>query len=69
MFSDKQHTVARRVELSGIALHSGKIVRMEILPAAVNTGIVFKRVDLPGMPSVLAHVSNIQSTDLNTPNP
>lgn len=66
MFSDKQHTVARRVELSGIALHSGKIVRMEILPAAVNTGIVFKRVDLPGMPSVLAHVSNIQSTDLNT---
>jgi len=66
MFSDKQHTVARRLELSGIALHSGKIVRMEILPAAVNTGIVFKRVDLPGMPSVLAHVSNIQSTDLNT---
>jgi len=52
--------------MSGIALHSGKIVRLEIHPAAVNTGIVFKRVDLPGMPSVQAHVSNIQSTDLNT---
>jgi UDP-3-O-[3-hydroxymyristoyl] N-acetylglucosamine deacetylase len=66
MISEKQHTVARRMEVSGIALHSGKVVRIEILPAAINTGIVFKRVDLPGMPSVLAHVSNIQSTDLNT---
>jgi UDP-3-O-[3-hydroxymyristoyl] N-acetylglucosamine deacetylase len=66
MASNKQHTVARKVQLSGIALHSGKVVRLEIHPAAVNTGIIFKRVDLPGMPSVLAHVSNIQSTDLNT---
>lgn len=66
MTSQKQHTVARRIEVSGIALHSGKVVRIEILPAAINTGILFKRVDLPGMPSVLAHVSNIQSTDLNT---
>lgn len=66
MSSSKQHTVARKVQLSGVALHSGKVVRMEIHPAAVNTGILFKRVDLPGMPGVLAHVSNIQSTDLNT---
>lgn len=66
MISFKQHTVSRRIEVSGIALHSGKVVRIEILPAAINTGIVFKRVDLPGSPSVLAHVSNIQSTDLNT---
>ncbi len=66
MVAQKQHTVARRIEVSGIALHSGKVVRLEILPAAINTGIVFKRVDLPGMPSVLAHVSNIRSTDLNT---
>lgn len=66
MISEKQHTIARRIEVSGIALHSGKVVRIEILPAAINTGIVFKRVDLPGSPSVLAHVSNIQSTDLNT---
>jgi UDP-3-O-[3-hydroxymyristoyl] N-acetylglucosamine deacetylase len=66
MMSNKQHTVARRVEMSGIALHSGKVVRIEILPSDINTGIVFKRVDLPGSPSVAAHVSNIQSTDLNT---
>jgi len=66
MISNKQHTVARKVQISGIALHSGKVVRMEIHPAAANTGIVFKRTDLPGVPSILAHVSNIQSTDLNT---
>ena len=66
MMSNKQHTVARRIEMSGIALHSGKVVRIEILPGAINTGIIFKRVDLPGTPTVAAHVSNIQSTDLNT---
>jgi UDP-3-O-[3-hydroxymyristoyl] N-acetylglucosamine deacetylase len=66
MMSNKQHTVARRIEMSGIALHSGKVVRIEILPGAINTGIIFKRIDLPGSPTVAAHVSNIQSTDLNT---
>lgn len=66
MNSHKQHTIARRIEVSGIGLHSGKVVRIEILPAAINTGIVFKRVDLPGTPTVQAHVNNIQSTDLNT---
>lgn len=66
MTSNNQHTVARRVEVSGVALHSGKVVRIEILPSAINSGIVFKRVDLPGTPSVPAHLSNILSTDLNT---
>jgi UDP-3-O-[3-hydroxymyristoyl] N-acetylglucosamine deacetylase len=66
MQSNKQHTVARRVEVSGVALHSGKVVRIEILPSAINSGILFKRVDLPGSPTVAAHLSNIQSTDLNT---
>jgi UDP-3-O-[3-hydroxymyristoyl] N-acetylglucosamine deacetylase len=66
MISNKQQTVARKVQLSGVALHSGKVVQLEIHPAAVNTGIIFKRIDLPGMPSVLAHVSNIQATELNT---
>ncbi len=66
MISNKQHTVARRVEVSGVALHTGKVVRIEILPSAINSGIVFKRVDLPGSPTVPAHLSNILSTDLNT---
>ncbi len=66
MSSDKQHTIARRIEISGIALHSGHVVRMEILPASINSGIIFKRIDLPGSPTILAHLNNICSTELNT---
>jgi len=36
------------VECSGIGLHSGVPVSLRILPAASNTGIVFRRVDLEG---------------------
>lgn len=61
-----QQTIARRIDLSGVGLHSGRVVRMEILPADASLGIVFKRTDILGTPSILAHVSNIQSTDLNT---
>lgn len=61
-----QQTVACRIDLSGVGLHSGRVVHLEILPADIGTGIVFKRVDLLGAPSIPAHVNNIQSTDLNT---
>ena len=61
-----QHTVARKIEISGVGLHSGRSVQLEILPANPGTGILFKRVDILGTPSVGAHVSNIMSTDLNT---
>lgn len=36
------------MECSGIGLHSGVPVSLRILPAASNTGIVFRRVDLEG---------------------
>lgn len=66
MKSPYQNTVARRVDVQGIGLHSGRTVRVEILPAEVGSGIVFKRVDLPGSPTIPAHVNNILATDLNT---
>jgi len=37
-----QSTVAGRVELTGRGLHSGTPSRINLLPAALNTGIVFK---------------------------
>ena len=41
-----QSTIARKVTVSGIGIHTGEKVTMNILPAAPNTGIVFKRIDL-----------------------
>ncbi len=41
-----QSTVQRPAALSGVGLHSGIETRVEILPAAVESGIVFHRRDL-----------------------
>jgi UDP-3-O-acyl N-acetylglucosamine deacetylase len=47
------------VVVSGIALHTGARANLRILPADVNTGIIFRRVDMPGAPQVKAHAANV----------
>jgi UDP-3-O-[3-hydroxymyristoyl] N-acetylglucosamine deacetylase len=42
----KQRTLRQLVKATGIGLHSGKRVNMVLRPAAPNTGIVFRRVDV-----------------------
>ena len=41
-----QKTIKNNVSFSGVALHSGHKVNVCIKPAVVNSGIVFKRVDI-----------------------
>lgn len=41
-----QNTIAREISCSGIGIHSGLTVTMKILPAPVDTGIVFRRMDV-----------------------
>jgi len=47
------------VEVSGVGLHTGINCRMRILPADVDTGIVFVRVDVEGRPTVRASYKNV----------
>ena len=42
----KQRTLKSLIRASGVGLHSGVKVNMVLRPAAPNTGIVFRRVDL-----------------------
>jgi len=42
----KQRTLKSLIRASGVGLHSGVKVNMAMRPAAPNTGIVFRRVDL-----------------------
>ena len=42
----KQRTLKSLIRASGVGLHSGAKVNMVLRPAAPNTGIVFRRVDL-----------------------
>ncbi len=61
-----QQTISRPVSCSGIGVHSGKTVNLTLLPAPVNHGIRFTRIDLPGRPGVTAHFNNIVDTSLAT---
>lgn len=56
---EKQRTLKDTAFLSGIALHTGARATLRILPAPVNHGIVFRRVDLPGRPEVRALAANV----------
>jgi UDP-3-O-[3-hydroxymyristoyl] N-acetylglucosamine deacetylase len=42
----KQRTIKKIVKTTGVGLHSGTKVELTLRPAAPNTGIVFRRVDL-----------------------
>lgn len=43
----KQTTLGNKVSCSGIGLHSGSQVNMTIYPANADTGILFRRLDVP----------------------
>jgi len=55
----KQHTIKERFELSGVGLHTGAFTTMTFLPADINHGIKFQRVDMPGQPIVDADVDYV----------
>ncbi|RJQ82730.1 MAG: UDP-3-O-acyl-N-acetylglucosamine deacetylase [Desulfobacteraceae bacterium] len=61
-----QKSIAREVRCSGIGLHSGKMVRIQMKPAPVNHGIKFVRTDLPNRPTVSARFNKVVDTSLAT---
>jgi len=62
----RQTTLKNRVSCRGIGLHSGNAVTMALLPALAGTGIVFRRVDLPGRPEIPALFDRVEDTRLCT---
>merc|ERR1712157_580368 len=61
-----QKTIKNNVSFNGIALHSGLNVNVCIKPAEVNSGIIFKRVDLKDNNLVFPNFMNVTNTSLNT---
>ncbi|MEP0943702.1 MAG: UDP-3-O-acyl-N-acetylglucosamine deacetylase [Rhizobiaceae bacterium] len=66
--STKQNTLADRIDLSGVGVHSGKPVSISLLPADEDTGIVFQRSDVSVLDQVdiPAVVASVGATDLCT---
>ena len=58
----KQRTLQKAVRATGIGLHSGQKVFMSMLPAAPDTGIVFRRIDLSPPVEVRAQADLIRET-------
>ncbi len=58
----KQITLQKTVGVSGVGLHSGLEVELELKPGAAGSGIIFVRKDLAGAPEIHATAENVTST-------
>lgn len=65
-----QGTIAKAVTISGVGVHSGSEVHLKLLPAAPDTGIVFRRTDRDIEPSanrlIPAHIDYVVGSFLGT---
>ena len=61
-----QSTIANKVSFSGIGIHTGRNVNVNILPASPNSGIIFKRVDLKKNNIVIPNFENVSEATLCT---
>jgi UDP-3-O-[3-hydroxymyristoyl] N-acetylglucosamine deacetylase len=61
-----QKTLNAKVLCQGVGLHSGLKIKMEILPAEPNHGIVFIRKDTPEDQKIFASYKNVSDTKLGT---
>lgn len=63
----RQTTTLKAVSCLGVGLHSGSQVNLTIHPAKANTGIVFKRLDVPANQALVpAHFDAVCETRLGT---
>lgn len=61
-----QRTLKNIIRASGVGLHTGKRILMTVRPAGPDTGIVFRRTDLPSPVDIPARAENVGETMLGT---
>ena len=61
-----QRTINEEGNLEGIGLHTGKKSKLKFVPAIINHGIKFQRIDLDGMPIIDADVDNVIAVERGT---
>lgn len=62
----KQRTLKNAIRATGVGLHTGEKVYLTLLPAAADTGITFRRVDLNPPVDIPAKAHNVGETTLST---
>ena len=66
MLGHWQKTLKQPIGCTGVGLHTGRKVRMELQPADAGSGIWFRRVDLLGRPLLAARWDNVRESPLCT---
>ncbi len=62
----RQRTLKNVIHATGIGLHTGRKVQLTLRPAAPDTGIVFRRVDLPEPVEIPAAPESVGDTRLSS---
>jgi UDP-3-O-[3-hydroxymyristoyl] N-acetylglucosamine deacetylase/3-hydroxyacyl-[acyl-carrier-protein] dehydratase len=62
----RRHSIGGMVSLTGIGLHLGRECTLTFHPATTGSGIMFRRTDLPGQPTVMARAENAVLTERHT---
>jgi len=61
-----QKTIANKITINGIGLHTGEKVELNLIPAVPNSGIIFKRKDIKKNNIILPLYQNVSDTTLCT---
>lgn len=61
-----QRTLKQPITATGVGLHSGERVKLTLLPAPPDAGIVFRRTDLPESVDVKVHPDLVNDTRLSS---
>jgi UDP-3-O-[3-hydroxymyristoyl] N-acetylglucosamine deacetylase/3-hydroxyacyl-[acyl-carrier-protein] dehydratase len=64
--SEERRTIAGPATLEGVGLHLGLPCRLTFRPATAGAGIAFRRMDLPGAPTVQARVEHAVLSERRT---
>src|ERR1051325_3467496 len=62
----KQRTLKNIIRATGVGLHTGEKVYLTLRPAAPDTGIVFRRIDLPEPVEIKAEAYAVRDTRLSS---
>ena len=61
-----QKTLSKKISFQGIGIHTGERVKINIIPASPNSGIIFKRTDLRSKNIIYPNYANVTDTTLCT---
>jgi UDP-3-O-[3-hydroxymyristoyl] N-acetylglucosamine deacetylase len=62
----KQRTLKNEIRATGVGLHTGRKIYLTLRPGAIDSGIVFRRVDMNPPVEIRARAENVGDTTLST---